>query len=746
MSHKWKFFRAGGFDQVKLETGADLMHLDQLDQKLWVALACPTTGLEFDPKTLALIDSDNDGRVRVPELIAAVKWAGSMLKDPGALVAGGDSLPLSSINDATPGGKALLASARRILGNIGKADATAVSVVDASDSTKIFAKTTFNGDGVVTDISTEDAALKQVIADIVACLGAEADRCGEPGVNQAKVDAFFTDAAAYLDWSKKPAADAAIAPLGDKTAAASAAIRAVQSKVDDYFGRCRLAAFDGRSQPLLNRKEEEYLVFAGKEMSITVAEMAEFPLAKVEPNKALPLTEGLNPAWAGAIAALVAAAVKPLLGDKTVLTEADWSALQAKVAPFNAWQAAKAGASVEKLGAERLAAILGSKAKEELAALIGKDVALKPEADSIANVEKLARYLRDLHVLCSNFVNFSDFYDGGDAAIFQVGTLYLDQRSCTLCLPVADAGKHASLAGLSAAYLAYVDCVRKSDGLKMTVAAAFTDGDSDNLMVGRNGVFYDRKGRDYDATITKIIDNPISIRQAFWSPYKKFVRMLEEMAAKRAAAADADANAKLSAAATNVTNADKLKLEPPKKTDVGTVAALGVAFGAIGAFVTTLIGYASGILTSGNVLMIFGAIAGLMLLISGPSMIIAYIKLRKRNLGPILDANGWAVNAKAKITVPFGRTLTGVAKLPPGSSRDHTDKYADKTYPWKTWLVVILLLYVGYKWYDGSLDGKLPERLKSENVLGSYSPLYKKPVAVVAAPETVTTNAPVAKP
>ncbi len=73
--HTWKFFRAGGFDQVRLETGADLMALDQLDQKLWVALACPTTGLEFD-KTLALIDTDKDGRIRAPELIAADQVGG----------------------------------------------------------------------------------------------------------------------------------------------------------------------------------------------------------------------------------------------------------------------------------------------------------------------------------------------------------------------------------------------------------------------------------------------------------------------------------------------------------------------------------------------------------------------------------------------------------------------------------------------------------------------------------------------
>ena len=99
-SHRWRFFRAGGFDQVRLESGADLMSLDQLDQKLWVALACPIAGLEFDPKTAALIDTDHDGRIRAPELIAAVQWAGGALKIPDTLIQGGDSLSLDAINDA----------------------------------------------------------------------------------------------------------------------------------------------------------------------------------------------------------------------------------------------------------------------------------------------------------------------------------------------------------------------------------------------------------------------------------------------------------------------------------------------------------------------------------------------------------------------------------------------------------------------------------------------------------------------
>src|SRR6185369_3321282 len=103
-SHVWKFFRTGGLDQVALESGSDLLALGELDQKLWVALSCPVKGLELDEKTLALIDVDRDGRIRVPELLAAVNWAAARLRDAGVLLQGADSLPLDAINDATPDG------------------------------------------------------------------------------------------------------------------------------------------------------------------------------------------------------------------------------------------------------------------------------------------------------------------------------------------------------------------------------------------------------------------------------------------------------------------------------------------------------------------------------------------------------------------------------------------------------------------------------------------------------------------
>jgi hypothetical protein len=728
MSYKWKFFRAGGFDQVKLESGADLANLDQLDQKLWVALACPTTGLEFDSRTLDLVDTDKDGRVRAPEIIAAAKWATSLLKNPDDLLKGSPVLPLAAINDATPEGKQILASAKQILANLGKADATVIGLEDAADTVKIFAATNFNGDGIIPADAASDDATKAVLADIMASLGIENDRSGKPGIGQAKADFFFAEAQAHSDWWKQAEGDKNILPLGEATAAASAAVKAVKVKVDDFFARCQLAAFDARAVAALNRQESEYVALAGKELTVNAAEIASFPLAQIAAGKSLPLVDSVNPAWAAALATLQTAAVGPLLGDKNSLTEADWNSLNAKLAPFETWSAGKVGATVEKLGLKRVREILASDAKVKIDALIAKDKALEPEANAIAAVEKLIRFNRDLYTLCVNFVSFKNFYSRKIPAIFQAGRLYLDQRSCDLCLTVEDAAKHATMAGLAGAYLAYVDCVRKTTGEKLSVLAIFSQGDDDNLMIGRNGIFYDRKNNDYDVTITKIVANPISVRQAFFAPYKKLARFIEEQVAKRAATADAAATANLQSAATSVPTPPAA----PSKIDTGTLAAIGLVL-------TTLMG-ALGVIFAKifdihprwEILLLF---IGLLFAVSMPSVIMAWLQLRKRNLGPILDANGWAVNAKAKMNVPFGASLTQIAALPPGSQRDLVDPFAEKKSPWPKIilaLIVLLALFYGW-WYFGKLDNNLPAKLKTTSVFGTNAWAYEPPTNAVPA-------------
>lgn len=697
--HVWKFFRTGGIDQVSLESGADLLNLENLDQKLWVALSCPVKGLELDEKTLALIDTDGDGRIRVAELIAATKWAAARVKDAGQLLRGEEAMPLAAFNDATPEGRILLASARQILANVGKKDATGIVVADAADTAKIFSASSLNGDGIIPPDATDDPAAQALIKDIIACVGGSKDRTGAIGVTAAQVETFFKELEAYIAWvSQSGTKDIAI--LGDATDAACGALRAVRAKVDDFFARCRLAAFDGRAVAALNRNEAEYAAIAAKDLQASTAEIAAFPLAAIAPNRALPLASGVNPAWAAAVATLQSAVVTPVLGaGKTELTESEWQYLNTRFAAYETWLGGKAGSTVEKLGLARARELAAGQGRVILAELLAKDQALEPEFKAISDVERLVRYHRDLRALLHNFVNFADFYSRDRDAVFQAGTLYLDSRSTELCIRV-DAPN--ALAAMSKAYIAYCTCTR-TGGTTMTIAACFTQGDGDYLFPGRRGVFYDRLGRDWDAVITNIVDNPISIRQAFWSPYKKFIRMIEEQVAKRAAAAEAASSSKLATAAETTAHADKAKpAEAPKKIDIGTVAALGVAVGAIGGALATL---ATGLARLAPWQLPLVLVAG-MLAISCPSMVIAWLKLRQRTLGPILEGNGWAVNGRVRINIPFGTALTAVAKLPPGARRSLEDPYEDKDAVRRRrqfilGLLLLVLVAVAIRWDHG---------------------------------------------
>jgi hypothetical protein len=725
-THTWKFFRAGGVDQVVLADAADLANLHSLDQKLWVALACPTKGLQFDARTLALIDADGDGCIRPPEILAAVAWTRDVLDDLGILFEPAAALPLSAIKTTTDAGRSVHAGARLVLQNLGKTDAAEITMDDIADTAKIFVETKLNGDGIVPAESADDDETKTAIEDVLATLGSVPDRSGKPGVDQAKVDAFFDQATALAAWLEAgKIADGGASPrvLGSATDEAFAALTAVRAKVDDYFARCRLAAFDPRAAALINAPEAELASLATQVLKVTADDIAKLPLARVEPSRALPLADGLNPAWAAKITAFARVAGAPVLGaPRSSLTEADWLAIQQRLTPFEAWQAARPITALDALDPDRVLTLARGDARARITDLIAKDAALASESNQIEAIERLIRYRRDLVSLLKNFVSFADFY-GKRQGIFQIGTLYLDGRSCNLCLPVADSGRHGMLASLSEAYLAYCDCVRVDGGdkseKKQSIVAAFTGGDTDNLMVGRNGVFYDRAGADWQATITKIIDNPISVRQAFWAPYKRFVRMIEEQVQKRAAAADAESKKSVDATAAEAATVkpEATKAEPPKPeekkgVDVGTVAAIGVAVGGIATFLTAIVSKFVDL----GFWMPIGVVA-IMLAISGPSMLIAWLKLRRRNIGPLLDANGWAVNALARINVPFGGALTGVAALPAGASRALRDPFAEKSRPWGAYAFLLVVLVLGLSWFVGKLDGYLPDKAKAATVL-----------------------------
>lgn len=735
--HRWRFHRAGGFDQVDLSSADDLLALGELDQKLWAALACPIDGIELDPKTLELIDTDKDGRIRPPELIEAIKWAGSVLKDAGSLLKGSAKLPLSALNDSDEG-KRLATSAKQILKNLGKKGADAITVDDTTDTVKIFAETRLNGDGIVPADSAEDEKVQKAIAEIIGVVGPEKDRSGKDGVNLEKLDKFFTEAEAHAAWWKAASDDAAnVLPLGDATAAAAETLRAVQAKIDDYFTRVRLASFDDRASAPLNRDPAEYAALSPKLLTEKLEEIGSFPLAHVQPGRPLPLNQGLNPAWAAAIQKLRADVVTPLLGERAELSPEDWATLTGKLAPYEAWRAAKAGSLVEPLGLPRVKELLEGGFKHKIADLIAEDKALAPEAEAIASVDKVVRYHRDLARLANNFVTFRDFY-ARRKATFQIGTLYLDGRSMDLCVKVADAGAHSAVATASGAYLVYCDLARKGTSEKMTIVAAVTDGDTGNLLVGRNGVFYDRKGHDWDASVVKLVEHSISLRQAFWAPYVRIGKLIGAQIEKFAASRDKEAEAATTAGVTDAAKAAETApaaapaapgaaAAPPAPPapppfDIGKFAgifaAIGLALAAIGAALASVVTGFMGLVWWQMIL----AFLGVILFISGPSMLITYLQLRKRNIGPILDGAGWAVNANARVNIPFGTSLTQIATLPPGAERTLEDPYEEKSARWPYFVVLLALIAAGvYFWRTGQLAQWL-HRLDAPPPAASVSP------------------------
>ncbi len=735
--HRWRFCRLGGFDQVRLETAEDIRYLGELDQKLWAALSCPVSGLEFDSKTLEMLDSDRDGRVRVQEILTAVSWISSVLAKLDTFLVGTSELPLQVIDSSHADGQQLIASARQLLTYLGKPEAESVSIEDVSSTDTLLHASKFNGDGIIAVHVTEDEALQKLITEIMACVGSEQDRSGLPGISQGQIESFFVAAQLYAEWWSQTKSAASVLPFGDRTDAAAEVYFSLRTKVDDYFMRCGLAAFDAKAEAPLNPSLNNYEALASQDLAVATVEVARFPLAHIEAGRPLPLQEGINPAWAPTMERFAALVVSPLLGEAGDLQAGQWEQIKKTFAPYETWQSNKAGAEVESLGLERIETILQGQGKTLLEDLIRQDLQLAAQVDSIDKVVRLVYFNRDLYRLLNNFVAFRDFYVQDRKAVFQAGTLYIDGRACELCIKVVSVESHSPMANLSRTYLTYCECKRRGSDQRMFIAAAFTGGDSDNLMLGRNGVFYDSQGIDWDATVVKIIDHPISVSQAFWAPYKRIGRMIGEQIEKFAAAKDKDVATKTTAGIATVTAKPTVPAPPaapspaapaPPPFDVGKFAgifaALGLALGATATAAASIVG----VFLALPMWQMPLAVGGIILVISGPSMLIAFLKLRQRNLGPLLDANGWAVNTKARINIPFGSTLTKMAVLPKGSERMLVDPFAEKKTPWKRWaFLLVLLTALGFAWNQGYIQAWSKQW---------KSPVSEQKVAVPAVKET----------
>ncbi len=703
----WKFQRLGGLDQVTLRSAEELRRLRDLDPKLWTALSCPSSGLEFDQRTLDLLDGDRDGRIRIPEVLAAVEWLCECLSNPEDIVSPGEAMPLAAVNRETEKGRRLSASARAILDNLGKQDADALTQADVTLAAATAAQNLYNGDGIVPPAEGIDPEVRRFISDALAVMGGVVDAGGQPGIDKTVAAAFTESLHRWQDWKNSVAG--ATRPLGENSAEAWDLLRELTVKIDDYFMRCELAAFAPQVSEALNKPEAATECLAppaeaGRHGLLDLALLADLPLARVEADRPLSLDSGLNPAWRGKITRLLTL-IEPLLASPGVLSRDDWKEVEKRFAPYAEAAAKKPGtvavevavppsSDIDRLGDERVAEILSGNIVERFNETADKDAAVPAASGDIAEVERLVLYYLHLHRLLMNFVSFYDFYALQRKAMFQAGALYLDGRCCRLCLPVSDVEKHAKLASFSHLCLIYCQCRRtEKKGAEekedvMHIAAAMTAGNADMLMEGRNGVYVDSMGGDWDATVVKIVTNPISLWQSLWEPYLRFGRMVSEQIGKFASSKHAEI---MDSASKKIQTAQQTVAAPPSAPaqpfdigrSVGIFAAIGLALGAIGTAVASI----------ANALFALSwwqfplILVGLFTLISGPSFVLAWLKLRKRTLGPVLDASGWAVNSMVPINFTLGNALTTTAHLPGNAVRNYTDPLRRNRH----WPVIVLL-------------------------------------------------------
>ena len=346
------------------------------------------------------------------------------------------------------------------------------------------------------------------------------------------------------------------------------------------------------------------------------------PLVTEAPDVTLPLRDHLNPKHLEAIMAFADACVKPVLGDGvTSIDRIGWKKVKAAFAPYRAWVAAKPVMNAGKLG-------------------------------DLVDEERVLRYKLHLLEFLENFVSMRRLYAADESATFQMGTLRIDGKEMSLCFHVASEAAHSALSGKSNCCVLYLKLTRPSEKAERSVCAVVTAGAVAQLYVGRNGVFFDRDGKDWDAVVTKVVENQVSLAEAFWAPWRKLGEGVASTVKKFLGDKQAAAQKNVEAGTQNA--------QAGGAAMASSVAAIGIGVGMMGTAVAAIAAAVKGM----GALQIALSIVAIVLVVSLPSVILTWFKLRQRDLGAILNAGGWAINRPMRFSMKRARAFTKCAGNP----------------------------------------------------------------------------------
>ena len=701
------FKKYGGVYQFFLEKAEDLDFLIDLEEGRWMATSCPLFGLRIDPAFLKLLDADGNGRIISDEVCLAARWLRERLKPDASWTETQPRLALELIDPEHAEGPGLLEAARHALAELAVDEAREITLDQVRAYRQKAAQLPRNGDGIVPPETMEDPALAQFGRELIAALGGVTDASGKPGIDTGMLERFEKEASAFLQWREKglvPEGEEAteVMPFGERTPAMFAALNRVRDKVEEFFSQCSLVRFDPAMVERMGLREEERSQLDYTDRQAIGERLQRAPLAGPRAEGILPLKgNAVNEVFCDQLEALRAQVAVPIFGEATeALTESQWQELLGHFAAHEAWSKARPATGFEALGSEKLRAYLDAPHAQNVRELIAADKAVAGKMQKLQDLEKLILLHQWLFAFANNFVSFPNLFTA-QRAMFEMGTLVLEGREFNFSVQVENRTVHANLAKNSGMFLLYLQIsgFRPEDNFEVVVPV--TRGETDGLYAGRRGVFFTIEGRELDAQIVQIVDNPVSFSNLMKAP----IRFLRGLVARRfeqmSGSLQKEVESSVGKAGTQVESSLQTGMrEAPQAAGQVQVAAdasaaprpaqgspamqdggrtagnvrdlmIGVGFLAAGLgtalkFLSETARQFANPQVVKMVFIILGVFVAVMALFTAIS---AWGKLRRRDLGGLLQASGWAINGRMRLTRVMARIFTRHTPLPPLARR-----------------------------------------------------------------------------
>ncbi len=650
-----KFTRYGQSLQLTINSAADLPEVLELDEALWAATAAPTSSFECSAAFLNHIDAKGAGRIRVAEVKTAVRWLLNHV-EPSEIRADNTELNLEALLEDGKDSAAIRTVSGKLLRRF-KAEKISLKLVQ-----QVLAETHENGPKMAGGVAAEDIVsadtngdqaesealtLVDLINDILLATNA-GQTPPKHAVTQSDTEQFFIQAEQVQKW--RQSGESIVRPLGDNSAAAVSLYNELKPKIDEYFQLCAATALD----PTLNERWQ--LPVPGSDDFSK--RLAAAPLARPAAGASLPITGAVNPLYAEKLAKFGEKALLPLYDNTSELTAERWQALEKLLASYREWYSGRPAVGAIKIPAERLKQWVGDKSyREALEKKLTESRKALVDIRNLQAAEKLLLFQSQLLKFVNSFVSFPDLYDPNDSALFEMGTLIMDGRRFTLAVKLTDRAQHVKFSTDSNMFVLYVEVTTDDEKPIYELAVPVTSGTRGNLQLGKRGIFHDRHGSEYHARVVQQVEKPVSLQEAIFAPFKALgkavtgkIEGLADNARDKLLKSGTKAVDNIAAApgATTANTTTPAPATAPAASggNSGFLAGGGIAIAALAssaAFITktlanlSLLKVVSGILTAAALVVV-------------PVAILAWIRLRQRDLSSILEGSGWAINARMRLT------------------------------------------------------------------------------------------------